>query len=207
MFENFLEWRKENSVDDVDSFVFNELPTVKQHYPHGYHQTDKAGRPIYIERIGKLKIDEVFKATSEERLLRYYIQSYELLIHNLLPACTLAKGQVVDQTCTILDLKDGGMSMATKKVYRFIQIASKMCQDNYPEILGKMYIVNAPMLFSGVWCIIKPWLDQRTKDKIKILGTSYQKELLKDIDPENLPDFLGGTSTHDISDNIGPWNP
>jgi hypothetical protein len=36
-----------------------------------------------------------------------------------------------------------------------------------------MYIVNAPFLFSGVWAVIKPWLDEKTKGKIKILGSSY----------------------------------
>ena len=29
MFENFLAWRKENKVDEIDSFVFNELESVK----------------------------------------------------------------------------------------------------------------------------------------------------------------------------------
>ena len=33
----------------------------------------KKGRPIYIERIGTLKIDEIFKITTEERLIRYYV--------------------------------------------------------------------------------------------------------------------------------------
>lgn len=82
-----------------------------------------------------------------------------------------------------------------------------MCQDNYPEILGKMYIINAPFIFSGIWLIVKPWLDEKTKAKIKILGSGYQKELLSQIDAENLPDFLGGTSTANLVDNVGPWNP
>lgn len=73
MFVAFLEWRKEKNVDDVDSFEFEELAAVRANYPHGYHKTDKEGRPIYIERIGMLKIDEVFKVTEEERLLKYYI--------------------------------------------------------------------------------------------------------------------------------------
>lgn len=34
--------------------------------------------------------------------------------------CTHAKGELVQQTCTILDLKNGGMGLASKKVYRFI---------------------------------------------------------------------------------------
>ena len=42
-------------------------------YPHGYHKIDKKGRPIYIERQGQLKIDEVFKLTTEERLVKHYI--------------------------------------------------------------------------------------------------------------------------------------
>lgn len=42
-------------------------------YPHFYHKTDKKGRPIYIERLGLMKIDEVFKLTTEERLIKHYI--------------------------------------------------------------------------------------------------------------------------------------
>jgi len=57
-----------------------------------------------------------------------------------------------------------------------------------------MFIINAPMLFSGVWAIVKPWLDEKTKAKIKILGSGYKKTLLEYIDEENLPDFLGGKS-------------
>ena len=54
-----------------------------------------------------------------------------------------------------------------------------MAQDNYPEILGNMFIINAPFLFTGIWAIVKVWIDDKTKEKIKILGGSYKKELLQ----------------------------
>eukprot|EP00983_Pelagomonas_calceolata_P090765 1157460-Pelagomonas_calceolata.AAC.2 len=43
--------------------------------------------------------------------------------------------------------------------------------------------------------------------KVQILGSSYQKELLKLIAPENLLVEFGGTSTGQLRDNIGPWQP
>jgi hypothetical protein len=49
---------------------------LRKSYPHGYHKVDKQGRPIYIERVGSINIDEVYKFTNEERLLKYYSLSY-----------------------------------------------------------------------------------------------------------------------------------
>ena len=173
---------------------------------------------MYIERVGSLKLKEVFEITDEERLFKYYVQSYETLIHRIFPACTAAAGKRIDQTCSILDLKGFSVKMMSSKVYHFIQIATKMAQDNYPEILGKfsqvanlsMFIVNAPALFSGIWAVVKPWVDKKTRKKVHILGTGFYKELVKFIDPENIPDFLGGkaNTTGNISlfTNPGPWN-
>jgi hypothetical protein len=31
--------------------------------------------------------------------------------------------------------------------------------------------------------MIKPWLDEKTAKKIKIIGSSYKKELLEFVDP------------------------
>ena len=84
-----------------------------------------------------------------------------------------------------------------------------------------MFIVNAPMLFSGIWSMIKIWLDEKTRNKITIIGSSYKEELLKFVNSiiiviskvaiENLPDFLGGNCKCEggncLGSNIGPWNP
>jgi hypothetical protein len=82
-----------------------------------------------------------------------------------------------------------------------------------------MFIINAPMLFSGIWAVIKPWLDEKTKNKITIIGSGYREKLselvisilfMKKISEENLPEFLGGTCKCDGFDclerNIGVWN-
>eukprot|EP00825_Cyclidium_porcatum_P046546 TRINITY_DN734_c0_g1_i11.p1 TRINITY_DN734_c0_g1~~TRINITY_DN734_c0_g1_i11.p1 ORF type:complete len:273 (+),score=84.39 TRINITY_DN734_c0_g1_i11:473-1291(+) len=99
------------------------------------------------------------------------------------------------------------MKIMSKQVYNFIKLASSVAQDNYPEIMGKMFIVNAPLLFSGIWTIIKPWLDEKTRSKIEIIGSSYSKRLSEFVDPQNLPQFLGGTTPDELmSKNIGPWN-
>jgi len=125
-------------------------------------------------------------------MVKYFIKGYERLIKQIFPACSKAAGKRVDQSLTIIDLKDGSMKLMSGKVYDFVKMASKIGQDFYPETLGNMYIVNAPLLFSGVWALIKPWIDEKTRNKIKILGSGYQKELFAMVDPENLPDFLGG---------------
>jgi len=61
-----------------------------------------------------------------------------------------------------MDMAGGGMSMATPKVYKFMNLAASITQDNYPETLYRMYIINVPMLFSAVWAIAKKFIDPKT---------------------------------------------
>ena len=58
--------------------------------------------------------------------------------------------------------------------------------------MGNLLIVNAPMVFSGVWSVVKGFLDERTRKKIKIIGSGYRTALLEFIDNKDIPSFLGG---------------
>ena len=46
----------------------------------------------------------------------------------------------------------------------------------------------------------------RTASPLQILGTDYKKGVLKWIDEDNLPTWLGGKSEGSLIDDIGPWN-
>lgn len=65
--------------------------------------------------------------------------------------------------------------------------------------------MNAPWSFTAVWSIVKGWLDEKTRQKIQMVGSKPTKELLKYIDEEQIPDFLGGKCTRLLEEDHGPW--
>jgi hypothetical protein len=105
-----------------------------------------------------------------------------------------------------MDLKGVSlMSLFFGKIKTFTKIATRIAQDYYPEILGKMYILNAGFMFRGIWKVVSMWIDKKTQKKINIISGSGKKELLADIDADKLPEFLGGTCTVPLRDEPGPW--
>ena len=77
-------------------------------------------------------------------------------------------------------------------MYGLVKLASQVGSDYYPEIMGNLFVVNAPFLFAGVWSIVKSFLDERTRAKIKIIGGGFKSTLLEFVDADSLPKFLGG---------------
>jgi len=72
--------------------------------------------------------------------------------------------------------------------------------------LGALFIVNAPWAFTAAWTVCKGFVDEKTRQKISILGGGYTKELLKHIDEDQLSSLLGGKNTANLIDDVGPWN-
>jgi hypothetical protein len=79
------------------------------------------------------------------------------------------------------------------KLRKYFEVAGEIGQDYYPEILGQLWILNAPWVFKTLWSFIKVFLSETTLDKVKICGAGYEKELHEAISPENLPECYGGT--------------
>ncbi|KAG8860575.1 cytosolic factor, phosphatidylinositol/phosphatidylcholine transfer protein [Tulasnella sp. 330] len=201
-------WRKEFGTDELLHFDFPEKEQVDKYYPQYYHKTDKDGRPVYIEQLGRLDIDALYKITTQDRLLKRLVSEYEIFVQERLPATSAAVGHPVETSCTILDLKNVSIRQFYK-VKDYVSQASSIGQNEYPECMGKFYIINAPFMFSTVWSLIKPWLDEVTVAKISILGSDYKPKLLEQIPADNLPEELGGTCKCpggcSLSD-AGPWN-
>lgn len=40
---------------------------------------------------------------------------------------------------------------------------------------------------------------------MQLVGTNYQQHLLKYVERDNLPEYLGGTSKSTLLDDVGPW--
>lgn len=221
MFSNCLQWRADSSMLDDGLKVsannalqdFNipqdKLDKAGELWQFGYHHTDRNGRPLYIDRIGKCDVHKMLEVISIEEFLDWHIFQWEECLNEYFPACSIANQTCIEQNCSIVDL-DGLQTSYLwdakfKEVFRRM---SKMDSDNYPETMGKFFIINAGFVFRNAWKMLKGFLDPKTASKITVLGGSYKEELEKFIDPKHLPDFLGGSCKCPggcLSAKPGPW--
>ncbi|KAI4278977.1 MAG: hypothetical protein LQ337_000584 [Flavoplaca oasis] len=208
MFIDCEKWRKEFGVDNlVRNFDYKEKPQVFEYYPQYYHKIDKDGRPVYIEQLGGIDLTAMYKITTAERMLQNLVVEYEKLADPRLPACSRKAGQLLETSCSILDLRGVGLSKISS-VYGYVKQTAAISQNYYPERLGHMYLINAPWGFASVFSVIKGFLDPVTVAKIHVLGTGYQSELLAQVPKENLPKLFGGTCDCEGScalSDAGPW--
>ena len=171
------------------------------------------GRPIYIELMSKVNLTDLFKITTEDRMMKYYIKGYERLMKDRFPSCSRTKGVLIEQSLTILDMGGVGLGMVVGKTKEFIKIASDIGQNYYPEMLGTMFLVNTSFLFGAVWSLVKGFIDEKTRNKVKVEKSDYAKKLLELVEPESLPTFFGGKCTCShieggcLFSDAGPWNP
>lgn len=162
---------------------------------------------MYIEKLGNIDLNAMYKITTGERMLQNLVTEYEKLADPRLPACSRKANGLMETCCTIMDLKGVGIT-SVPSVYGYLKQASGISQNYYPERLGKLYLINAPWGFSSVFNVVKGFLDPVTVNKIHVLGSGYKKDLLAQVPVENLPEEFGGTCNCEggceLSD-MGPW--
>ncbi|GAB1192640.1 hypothetical protein APSETT444_001833 [Aspergillus pseudonomiae] len=130
------------------------------------HGTDRAGRPIGIV---KARLHNP-KAQSEEVIKRYILHVIESARLVLVPPVESVE-------------------------YAPVKFLIDCFQANYPESLGAMLIHNAPWIISGIWKIIKGWMDPVIVSKVDFTYTAADLE--RHIAPEQLVKELGGKDQYE----------
>lgn len=210
MIIEYLHWKCKVNLDDIyNNFKLEKKYLLESYFPHGLHKVTKNGNPIYIQIIGLLKPEELFKEIPPNDLITYSTQIYERLERDLYRICSVESGKYIHGVYNIMDFKGISKTILNKKLLGYLKENLKLCQDYFPECLEGCFVLNAGMVFRALYSACKVFLDSKTKQKIKVYGPNYQQALLGFIDKENLPTFLGGVCQCEggcMFSNAGPWN-
>ncbi|KAF4234481.1 hypothetical protein CNMCM6805_008582 [Aspergillus fumigatiaffinis] len=139
------------------------------------HGVDKSGRPICVVRVRLHKAGD----QSQEALDRFTVYTIESARMMLAPP--------VETACIIFDMTD--FSLANMD-YSPVKFMIKCFEANYPESLGVVLIHKAPWIFSGIWNIIKGWLDPVVAAKVHF--TKNVKDLEQFIPRDRIMKELEG---------------
>lgn len=80
MFSDMLQWRNENHISSItDSEVNDDLEEdIKNYLPHGWHQVDRHGHPVFYVHIGESQIKSLMTWIKKvEVLVTYFIRELE----------------------------------------------------------------------------------------------------------------------------------
>lgn len=144
-----------------------EVEEVNQFYPMWYHKHDLQYRPVYIEKTGKIDLDSLQLITTMDKMIRFHVCVIEGKQVELLQDMSNRAGRTINQLCSILDLDGVSLKkMTSNVVINYLQEISRIDQLAYPELLGKMMIINAPSTFSMAWRLIRGFIDERTATKV-----------------------------------------
>ncbi|KAL1988380.1 hypothetical protein VTN96DRAFT_10063 [Rasamsonia emersonii] len=144
------------------------------------HGVDKLGRPMCLIRVRLHKIG----AQSEKSIERYTVHMIETA-RAMLP-------RPVETAVIIFDMTNFTLANMDYTPVKFI---IKCFEANYPESLGAVLIHQAPWIFSGIWKIIKGWLDPVVAAKVHF--TNSVEDLEQFIPRDRILKELGGDDDYE----------
>lgn len=182
-----------------DANIDMNHPEVKQwakwlpHHGGGcWHKFDKEGRPLVIELPGYHDAKGFVKDCPPEEAMEWHVRNTEVLIGPLMEFASKKHGGNDGQLTVIMDTQGLGMHQMHLPGLQLLKTLTDCDQKYYPERLHRLFVVNAPYVFTLIYRILRGWLDKRVQDKVFILGSDYQTTLLKYVDADNLPAKYGG---------------
>uniref|UniRef100_A0A7S3Q6Q1 CRAL-TRIO domain-containing protein n=1 Tax=Chaetoceros debilis TaxID=122233 RepID=A0A7S3Q6Q1_9STRA len=189
--------RTHNFYPCPDKALCVERSLYIKNFPQVYYGHAKNGCPVYISQPGLFNAEKIMTLTNVSSIINYhwYAQMYEF--SKKLDEMRLSQnGGFKRYECVcIIDLARLTSKQLNKTAISVAKEQSAIDSLCFPETLSKLLIINAPTFFTVFWRAVRRWLDQRTTDKIEVVGTNRTK-LLKSlsevIEVGMLPSDFGG---------------
>lgn len=145
-----VKWRREKTVDtlSLDSCP-NEV--AKRYAIIGEDKVDRTGRPVIYNIIRR-----------HNKYQRDIVEAERFIICNM-ELTTRRTNPLEEKISIVMDLNGFGL---INMDYDLVAFLIRVLQEYYRECMFRVFVLDAPWIFSACWVIIKPWLDPRTAQKV-----------------------------------------
>lgn len=209
-----VEWRNEDNRNNLrkqtaEEILNCDLNTISIYFPTWIQGYDKQNRPVSYRQFGKFEIWNILKIINMETLIKFHAWESEQLVRFMVEKSYECRYNI-ETCCIVIDAKDWHVGLATSDAFTFIKGMCKTDSDHYPERLGRLIIINAPVMLSWAWKIISTFLDEVTRNKVSILSNRkvWEAKLQEMIDIDQIPIMYGGTAPDIVgADTIRSMNP
>ncbi|KAJ5733774.1 SEC14 cytosolic factor [Penicillium malachiteum] len=209
--KQFKQARKTH-IENQILFQYNEIDVLEFErarllYPHWSGRRSKEGLPICLfdsEHLNKSTIAtyektrgmDIGKDASVTATQRASI-AHDYLTRFVFPLCTAMKDRPrpnvpITSAVYLVDISTMTMNQVWD-IKNYTSDIAQLLMTGYPEILGRIFVLNAPTYFGWMWSIMKKWIDPGTAAKVIFVPPKETlSTLMKHIDPKNIPIRFGG---------------
>ena len=224
MVEKFLDWRFENNIDDIRKDIVDRKLTPEQ-FPFADvvfknvdimvlmppSPEDENFMDLFPISGEPYMSPAVFSEIDPEDYIRFRMYCLEYVAMNLEQLSDMKEQRILaslkegeskpdnygylEKLHVVRDMSAFSMFSLNTSNQALGRRIMMMSADNYPEILHKCYICNAPWVFNTIFSAMKMILPARTISKVDMLGRNYLTVLDEHIGLSRLAVCFGGTLT------------
>ena len=182
------QWREAEKVDGIleDERMKELEPRVRRYQQYVEGLEDRDGRPVAVWRAGRVPVRGMMEDIGCADVLRTHIYLKERSLQR-------ARERGHSTHVLVLDLDQLGMAQMDREGLAALKSGIEIEQRYYPETFERIVIVRAPWIWSAMWNMVNPWLNDNDRAKILISSDPDPLPTLAQfLAPEQTPDFLGG---------------
>eukprot|EP00054_Salpingoeca_dolichothecata_P017477 m.104852 g.104852 ORF g.104852 m.104852 type:complete len:402 (-) comp22464_c0_seq3:86-1291(-) len=192
MIDENLRYMKEiDQPTFLDRWKFSE--SLLKYCPNTWYGEDRQGRPIFWMAPGAIDCKGLMRACKrdEVRMARSVVLGEQAL--RFMAEASKKHGRPIARINVVCDLANVGMADLYRPWVSVVTECLKVFDHHYPQTLARTLVFNPPRIFPVAYAICKPFMSQRTREKLVLIsGSNYQAELQKYIDPQYIPKRWGG---------------
>jgi len=162
-------------------------------WPNKIYGNDKFGHVLTAFRVAELKPDAL-EEIGQDQLEKLQGQKMRCVYRYKQEQSKLHGAQRYKHSA-LMDMKGLSLNLMRGKKREILQHLLGIGSHYFPEQMWKIYLINTPIIFRGMWAIIKLWLHPVTVAKVNIVGNEKAavKKMTEDGIPLSaLPDWIGG---------------